>query len=210
MLTALPLTSPTIFKSTRSFGLTTDPSLLEHIDLNRDGIDDIVVLDSKNGILTNIFSNSSDGLTLINNHIFYPTERTGGIAFGDIDQRRDRNNIKSTDIVVSNFNKNSITIFFNGGIPISDETTNSFSFLHPDYPAQTISAGRGPRGLTVTDLNNDGMLDIAVANKISDNVSVIYAKTVDPVSFDEPISYSVDNSPISVFAIATRTHAAEK
>ena len=25
---------------------------------------------------------------------FYPTERTGGIAFGDLDQRRDRNNIK--------------------------------------------------------------------------------------------------------------------
>ena len=53
------------------------------------------------------------------------------------------------------------------------------------------------------------MLDIAVANKISDNVSVIYAKTVDPVTFDDPISYSVDNSPISVFAIPTRTHAAE-
>ena len=57
-----------------------------------------MVLDSKNGILTNTFSNSSDGLTFDQQPYFYPTERTGGIAFGDIDQRRDRNNIKSTDI----------------------------------------------------------------------------------------------------------------
>ena len=58
----------------------------------------------------------------------------------------------------------------------------------------------------MADLNNDGMLDIAVANKISDNISVIYAKTVDPVSFDDPISYSVDNSPVSVLQCLLHTY----
>ncbi len=205
-LTALPIDPDLIFRSTYSYGVTSDPAILEHVDLNRDGIKDIVVIDTKNKILTNILSNSSNTLTFDQQAIFYPIEKTGGIAFGDLDQRRDKDNIETTDIVLSNFNKNSIQIYFNGGVPISNENTVSFAFDNPGFPSKNISVGRGPRGLTVADLNNDGMLDIAVANNISDNVSVIYAKTVDPLTFDKPIFYSVDDSPISVIAMPTRTH----
>lgn len=206
VMIALPLTSSVIFRSTRGFGVTTDPEKLVSVDLNRDGIKDLVILDPNNGLFSTILSNSTTALTYDPNADYYLTERTGGIAFGDMDQRKDLDEKFTTDVLVSNFDKSSITIYYNGGVPLSPDTTSNFSFSHPDFAPKTLSVGRGPRGLTVADLNLDGVLDIAVANQISDNVSVLYGKKTNPISFEKPVFYSVDNSPISVIAMPVRTH----
>ena len=207
VLTALPLTSSTIFRSTRGFGVTPDPETLSSIDLNRDGVNDLITRDPKNGFFTTILSNSNSALTYNQKPNSYLTERTGGIAFGDMDNRKDLNDSFTTDIIVSNFDKSTITVYYNGGVPLSPDTTSEFSFSHPDFPSKTLSVGRGPRGLTVADLNQDGILDIAVANKISDNVSIIYGKDTNPVTYEKAVFYSVGNSPVSIIAMPVRTHS---
>jgi hypothetical protein len=200
-----------IFQTSRSVQATTIPVYIETAQLNDDGIADLVAVDPLFEKFTVFLSDNGISITYNPNAEVYATDGVaGGIGFGDLDEVFDNNpdgaNTQHIDLVISNFDKDSITVFFNGGRGFSS-TNKDFSFSHSGLPKTVISVGKGPRGVTVTDLNLDGHLDIAVANQTGNNISVIYHKDVTgSFTFHDPIFYSVGFSPLSIQALHTRTH----
>ncbi|CAF1461237.1 unnamed protein product [Adineta steineri] len=75
----------------------------------------------------------------------------------------DFNNDNRLDIVVSNFDLGSISIFYGNG-------DGTFSNLI----SYTTGSGSQPAWVVVSDLNNDAILDIAVSNFGTDNIGVFF------------------------------------
>jgi len=207
------LTPGLIFRTTRSVQATTIPIYLETLPINDDDIFDLVAVDPLFEKFTVFLSNNGRSLTYSPNAETYDTDGVaGGVGFGDLDRAYDNNpggvNATHQDLVISNFDRDSITIFFNGGA-VSSGINKDFSFSHGGFPKEVISVGKGPRGVTVIDLNLDGHLDIAVANQTGNNISVIYNKgEVGRFVYADPIYYSVGFSPLSIQSLRTRTHLA--
>lgn len=100
----------------------------------------------------------------------------------------DFNNDNKTDIAVSNYLSHSIGIFLGYG-------NGSFANM------MIYSTGEGsrPAGIAIDDLNNDGRLDVVVANFRSNSVGVLFG--YGNGSFSDVQLYSTGNgsSPLSVF-----------
>ena len=214
-LNSLNLVDGLIFRSGRSINVTTNPNHLRTYDLNLDLIDDIVTIDTFNKSFNVILSNDRAGgtteISYDQNSITYKTEGLGfDVAFGDLDERLDNNPVgtrkRHPDLAIPNYDRDTISIFFNGGKSLDSNINPDYSFSHPAYPGTTISVGKGPVAATMADFDLDGHLDIAVANKIGNNVSVLYNNASNPGTFANPIFFSVGFSPVSVKAIKTRTH----
>lgn len=65
-------------------------------------------------------------------------------------------------------------------------------------PTPNIPVGRGPQALTVEDFNEDGLLDIATVNGISDDVSILISNGNG--TFRSTISFGVGKIPLAVVA----------
>jgi hypothetical protein len=61
-----------------------------------------------------------------------------------------------------------------------------------DYPA-----GTNPTAVCAADLNNDGQVDLAVANGSANQMSILFGRGG---GYQEPVSYLTDSRPISIFA----------
>src|SRR4051812_14006963 len=67
----------------------------------------------------------------------------------------------------------------------------------PDYLAFLgYSAGTRPDSVIAADFNNDGRLDLAVANVISNNVSILLGNSSD--QFNAAVNITADNTPYVV------------
>jgi hypothetical protein len=124
-------------------------------DLNNDGALDIAA--GSVGMGTYVFLNQNLGTGTFSPAVFY-TQSTGvsSYAFGDMDADGD------LDMVFTLPNLNSIGIRFNNGAGVFGASTGYF-----------IGASTGPNSVIVADLDGDGDLDVAEANQINANVSVL-------------------------------------
>ncbi|PMB38225.1 hypothetical protein CEN41_24025, partial [Fischerella thermalis CCMEE 5330] len=68
----------------------------------------------------------------------------------------------------------------------------TLTFTRVDYAV----AGNGPKSIVVGDLNQDGNLDMAVANRHSKNISVLFNQG--NASFGVPVNYSVGTQPLDL------------
>ena len=93
------------------------------------------------------------------------------------------------DLAITDFNDNNVIIFIGDGDGTFTEESQS-----------PITVGESPRSLAIGLLNEDSDLDIAVANSISDNVSVLLGNGDGTFSEapDSPISIGVNTSPRSI------------
>jgi predicted nucleotidyltransferase len=128
-------------------------------DLNDDTIPDIVVANhyADNVCILFGFGNGSFG-----NVITLSTGLNSGprsIALGDLNQD------KSIDIAVANLNSNSVGVFFGYG--------NGTFFPQKIYP---VDPGAVLHSIIVSDINNDTLLDILVAdyNEINSSIGIFY------------------------------------
>src|SRR5207244_1915864 len=73
------------------------------------------------------------------------------------------------DLAVANLNSNTVSVLLNTADP---------GAAAPSFAAkQDFATGTNPRSVTVGDLNGDGKLDLAVANRTSNTVSVLLNTT---------------------------------
>lgn len=108
----------------------------------------------------------------------------GTVALGDIDGDG------KADIVQTNQGSNSVTILRN------NSSTGDISF---DFNTTTLTTGSQPYFAAVGDLDNDGLLDIAVTNFAAASVSVFRnTSTAGNVSFAAKIDFPTGSNPTSV------------
>ncbi|CAF3297399.1 unnamed protein product [Rotaria sp. Silwood2] len=162
-----------------SIGYYSYPLAVSVGDFNNDTWLDIVVV---NHGMDNvgIFLNYENG-TFANQKTYSTGFRSHpvSVAVGHV------NNDYRLDIIVGNFDTNSISILFGYG----DGTFANQS-------AFPVGASR-PKSIAVGDFNNDGHLDIAVANYGTNNVGILLG--YGDGSFEFPVTYSIGGSiPYSI------------
>jgi len=123
------------------------------IDLDRDGVRDLVVANLIGSTISLIFGDESGSFTLQEN-IPSVHKAPHAIALGDFDENG------LFDFVTANRDSNTIGIFLNDG---------AGGFLTPSF----ITTGDGPRWIAVADFNEDNHADLAVTNRGSDDVTIL-------------------------------------
>ena len=185
---SLPVIDATMLAGKVDFSVSpsTGPRAVALGDIDGDGKPDLVVANSGSGeirILRNTAVagglNSGSFSTPGNS---YPAGSTpAGLALGDLDSDGD------LDVVVSDSSGGKIYIWRNGSSPGNIDSTSMTS----------ITVGTTPFGIAINDLDIDGRPDIVVANKGSNNISILenngslaFAKT----------DYGTGSGPVDVIA----------
>ncbi|CAF1361048.1 unnamed protein product [Adineta steineri] len=148
-----------IFTNQTTFytGYLSGPCAVISADFNNDDRLDIVVALTFTGSMGVLLGHGNATFSPI---VIYSIDSNAGsssIATGDF------NNDNRLDIVMSNFLLNSISIFYGNG----DGTFFNLT-------SYTTGSGSQPAWIVVSDLNNDAILDIAVANSGTDNIGVFF------------------------------------
>jgi hypothetical protein len=144
-----------------------DPQSLATGDLNGDGLTDLVVAnfgDNTVSVLRNTTVNVGDPISFDTQQTFSAGISPKGVAIADI------NGDGNGDIVVSDYNGNTVSVLLNATPPGGD----TFNFL----TAQTFAVGVTPVTVAVADIDGDGRPDVIVANSSeSGTVSVLINTT---------------------------------
>lgn len=150
-------------------------------DLDRDGYNDIVVVEQDDNTVSVFLSDESSGFLP---RVSYPVgQRPTDVALADI------NNDNFLDILVSNFTSETVSVLINNG-------DGSFS-PRRDYPA-----GFRPTALAVGDLNNSNGPDVVVTdggNQSTNSVAVLYNDGTG--NFNGPDFYPTGESPTDIIII---------
>jgi len=130
-------------------------------------------------------------VTFANQQTFATGGQPSGSAVADF------NNDGRPDLVVANFNDNTISVLLNTTAPGASAAS---------FAAQVtfaIGSGTGPDAVAVGDFNGDGRPDIAVANRTSGSVYVLLNTTAAGAtapSFAPAVLVALENSPYSLAA----------
>jgi hypothetical protein len=126
-------------------------------DLNGDSKPDVVVVNALSANVSVLLGGSSVGLTPAPGSPFPSGGSTPeGVAVGDL------NADNKQDVAVANFGSANVSVFLGDGGGLSPAPGSPFA-----------SGGIGPIPVAVGDFNGDNKPDVAVANRLSDNVSVL-------------------------------------
>ena len=151
-------------------------------DLNQDGSMDLVYV---HDIMNN------DGVAFMTGYgigfVSSNGQNTGqdpiGLDIGDV------NNDGRLDVVTTNRGDNTVTVLKHDGYWGS---LNDLKYS----PTTFFSNGAVPYNCVLEDINNDGLLDIIVANKGGNNISIFQNKGSG--IFDESLNYSVGQGPCDI------------
>jgi len=162
-------------------GVNSDPITLFGADLDSDGDVDLACFHNQPGTshLEILKNNGSGGF--VNSADYAPAVLGQDITGGDLDSDGD------VDLVLTDGwgSQNNVRIMWNNG---------SGSFTGPT----NCSAGSWARGVTVTDVDNDGDMDICVANEGNNNVSVLLNDGTG--AFPRMANYNTGSAPEGVYA----------
>jgi ankyrin repeat protein len=148
-------------------------------DFNGDGILDMAVANSGTDTVTVLFG-KGDGTFTTSATYTVGNEPVALVA-------ADFNGDKSLDLAVANElgtgKKQCLSILINNG----DGTFK---------PAVNYAGGQAPRGIAFGDFNNDGIVDLAVVNNLSNNVSIYLG--IGDGTFKPAVSYNAHTHPKAV------------
>jgi hypothetical protein len=168
-------------QTTYSTDYGSEPSSVAIGDFNNDSRSDIIVANNGTGTIS-LFLGYGDGI--FSNQTIFSTDTSSGpwsIILGDF------NNDSRLDIAVANYLADNLGVFVGyGNGSFSSQTTYS------------TGSGSSPQSVAVGDLNDDGHLDIAVANSGISNVVIFIGYAAGTFTTQQTISTTFSSYPVSV------------
>lgn len=145
------------FSSTvTNFGVASNaPKAIAVGDVNRDGNLDLTVANSGSNNLSVLFGDGKAGFNLIKTVLLNGASKPSSILISDI------NLDGSLDLVVANSGSNNISLIFGDG-------NGNFAF----NANLSLGTGKNPSSMAATDINQDGLIDLVVANSATINISL--------------------------------------
>ena len=186
--TAPGSTTPT-YAPRRTFATGLGPQSVTVADITGDGKPDLIVADYNGTTLSVLVNTTAPGSTT---PTFAPRQ-TFGTGFGPQSVTvADINGDFQPDLIVANFQSNSVAVLRNTSTPGSP--TLSFA------TGVAFNAGLGPLSVAAADVNGDGKPDLIVANSGDNNVKVLMNSTA---TGSATLSFNIT----PVFATGTRPSA---
>ncbi|MFN5431610.1 MAG: FG-GAP-like repeat-containing protein, partial [Cyclobacteriaceae bacterium] len=153
-------------------------------DLDGDGKADLAVA-NKGSNTVSVFRNTGSAGTIsyAAKVDFAADEGSYSVSIGDLDGDG------KADLAVANYNSNTVSVFRNTG------SVGTIS-----YAAKVdFATGTNPASVSIGDLDGDGKADLAVANQISNTVSVFRnTGSAGTISYAAKVDFTTGSAPISV------------
>jgi hypothetical protein len=159
-------------------------------DFDADGILDLAVGNFDSDNVSILLGNGSDGqgYGTFAGKVDYPTgDGPRSLTAGDF------NADGILDLAVTNGGSNNLSILLGDG---SSGKGNGTFAAKVDYPT-----GNGPQGIATGDFNADGIIDLAVTNSVSDNLSILLGYGSGGrgnATFEDKADYTAGDGPTSV------------
>ncbi len=187
--TAPGATTPS-FATQQTFATGTNSRSVGWGDVNGDGLLDLAVANQGSANVSVLLNTTAPGATAPSfaaQQTFATGNSPRSVALGDV------NGDGLLDLVVANTGSNDVSVLLNTTAP--GATTLSFT------TQQTFATGSSPISVAFGDVNGDGLLDLAVANLSSDNVSVLLNTTTPGATtptFAPRQNFATGDGPLSV------------
>ena len=187
--TTAPGAATPSFSARQDFATGDGPLSITATDLNGDGKLDVVVADlvSTVSVLLNTTLPGATTIAFADKQDFATGDGPRSVAAGDF------NGDGKRDLAVVNLNSNTVAVLLNTTDP--GAAVISFAPLH-DFPT-----GNRPISIAVADVNGDGKLDLAIANVLTNTVSVLLNTTApgaNTPSFSATQNFATNFNPSSI------------
>jgi hypothetical protein len=174
-----------IFTQAATVSVNADASSIAAADFNQDKKLDFVATQTANNAVAIVLGNGNGTFGTAG----YVATDSGPVAVAAADLNGDG----WPDIVTANSPGNDVSVLIN-------TKSSNLNF----NPAVNYPVGTAPSAVALGDLNNDGFIDIVVANSGSADVSVLLGKG--DGTFQPAVTYSVGNGPSGITLAKTSGH----
>jgi hypothetical protein len=157
---------PVVFTPPTNFSAGTAPISVAVADLNGDGMPDLIVANQQSNSVSVLLNTTAPGAvtpTFANRVDFAVGNRPDSVAVADL------NGDGKPDLVVANYNDNTVSVLLN--------TTTTGAATPTFAPKVDFATGTSPSSVAIGDLNGDGKPDIVVANRNNGAISVLLNNT---------------------------------
>jgi len=182
--------STATFAAPVSFNVGTSPQHVALADLNRDGRLDIITANASSNTLSMLANSTAIGSTVAS---FAAAQSFSTGTQPTFITTADLNRDGVVDVIVANALSNTVSVFLN--TTAAGATTFGFA------TRADIATGTTPTSVAAGDMNQDGIVDLIVANKDEGSVSWLRNTTAinaTAASFAAKQDIAVGNSPVAV------------
>jgi Calx-beta domain/FG-GAP-like repeat/Domain of unknown function (DUF4214)/FG-GAP repeat len=188
--TTAPGATVASFSANREFPTGTGPIYVTVVDENADGKLDLAVANFNSDNLSVLLNTTAQGAaapSFATKQDFVTGDAPLSVTVGDL------NGDSKLDLGIANLNASTVSVLLN---------TTDLGPATPNFSLkQDVATGASPRSVSVGDVNGDGKLDLAVANVISNTVSVLLNTTgpgAATASFAAKQDFATGTAPVSV------------
>ncbi len=175
--------TPGTFAAPVSYTAGTGPRFVAIVDINSDGRLDLAVANQNSNTVSVLLQNTASPGNFLAGTLFNTFSTPYALAPADL------NGDGRLDLAVACVNTQVVILLQNAPATPVPGTYN---------PAVNYGAGAVPSAVAIGDLNDDGRLDLAIANRDTNNVSVLLQSATTRGSFLAAVNYAASLGPIAI------------